>query len=353
MNEIQISTQFLFYNTENGKISVRVIIDSENETIWTTQKGMSEIFGVETQTISYHLKKIFEYEELSENQVVQINFEKVDNKAFRKAAYYNLDAIIAVGYRVNSIQATRFRIWATQVLKEYLIKGFVLDDERLKQGNKVFGNDHFKELIERIREIRASERLFYEKITDLYRDCSEDYDAKSPITINFYKEVQNKFHYAIHQHTAAEIIKLRANSEKPFMGLTSYKNSKNGGKVLKSDVGTAKNYLTENEIKGLNRLVNMFLDYAENLAEKRVVSTMADWVKRLDAFLIFYEYPLLTKLGKVSHDVAKRFAETEYAKFRIKQDKEYKSDFNKFVEDTAAGNIPIETMKKSKTKKRK
>ena len=300
MNEIKISTQFLFYNTEDGKTSVQVIIDSDNETIWTTQKGMSEIFKISIQNISKHLKSIFESGELIENQTIQLKVERSDNQAINKIAFYNLDAIIAVGYRVNSVQATKFRIWATQVLKEYLIKGFVLDDERLKQGNKVFGNDYFRELIERIREIRASERLFYEKITDLYRDCSEDYDAKSPITINFYKEVQNKFHYAIHQHTAAEIIKLRANSEKPFMGLMSYKNSKIGGKVLKSDVGTAKNYLTENEIKGLNRLVNMFLDYAENLAEKRVVSTMADWVKKLDAFLKFNEYGSLGEVEKMT-----------------------------------------------------
>lgn len=344
-NSIGKPQNFLFYTSNNGKTQVQVIADSTNQTIWTTQKGISEIFGTTPQNITIHLKNIYKEGELQEDatckEVLQVQKEGT-RLVNRKICYYNLDAVIAVGYRVNSYKATQFRIWATNVLKEYLIKGFALDDERLKQGNNLFDKDFFKELIERIQEIRASERMFYEKITDIFRDCSRDYDPKSPVSRDFYAAMQNKFHYAIHQHTAAEILRERADASKPYMGLMSWDNQKKGGKIYKSDVTKAKNYLSEEEIKGLNRLVNMFLDYAERMAEKgHGTYMMADWAKRLEMFLNFNEYPVLTNAGKVRADIAKRFAETEYNKFRIIQDREYKSDFNKLIEASHNG-LPIE-----------
>ena len=341
-NYLDNPQNFLFYSSNDGKINVQVIVDSTKETIWTTQKGMAEIFGVGVPAISKHLSNIFEEKELVENSVIsKMETTATDGKKYL-TTFYTLDAIIAVGYRVNSYQATQFRIWATRILKEYLVKGFALDDDRLKQGNKLFGKDFFKELVERIQEIRASERMFYEKITDIYRDCSVDYDKNSPLALKFYAAMQNNFHYASHLHTAPEVIYERADSTKPFMGLTSWKNQKSGGKIYKSDVVIAKNYLTEDEIKALNKLVNMFLDYAEHLAElKKGTYTMADWAKRLDMFLDFNEYPILTNAGKVKRDVANRFAETEYSKFRVIQDKEYKSDFNILV-DASHNIMPIE-----------
>ncbi|MDO4993653.1 MAG: virulence RhuM family protein [Bacteroidales bacterium] len=341
-NNIERSQNFLFYSSNDGKINVQVIVDATNDTIWTSQKGMSNIFGVEVSTINYHLKEIFQSGELREGAVIRkIRITASDGKNYL-TSIYNLDAIIAVGYRVNSYQATQFRIWATRILKEYLIKGFALDDDRLKQGNNLFGKDFFKELIERIQEIRASERMFYDKITDIFRDCSRDYDPKSPVSREFYAAMQNKFHYAIHQHTAAEILRERADASKPYMGLTNWSNQKKGGKIYKSDVTKAKNYLSESEIKALNRLVNMFLDYAEHQAEKgKGTYMMADWAKRLEMFLNFNDYPVLTNAGKVRADIAKRFAETEYSKFRIIQDKEYKSDFNRLIEASHNG-LPTE-----------
>lgn len=341
-NYLDNPQNFLFYSSNDGKINVQVIVDSAKETIWTTQKGMAEIFGVGVPAISKHLSNIFEEKELAENSVIsKMETTATDGKKYL-TTFYTLDAIIAVGYRVNSYQATQFRIWATRILKEYLVKGFALDDDRLKQGNKLFGKDFFKELVERIQEIRASERMFYEKITDIFRDCSVDYDKNSPLALKFYAAMQNKFHYASHLHTAPEVIYERADSTKPFMGLTSWKNQKSGGKIYKSDVVVAKNYLTEDEIKALNKLVNMFLDYAEHLAElKKGTYTMADWAKRLDMFLDFNEYPILTNAGKVKRDVANRFAETEYSKFRVIQDNEYKSDFNILV-DASHNILPIE-----------
>ncbi len=344
-NQLQNQHNFLFYTDENGKTSVRVIVDDVNDTIWVSQKGISEIFGTTTQNITTHLKNIYQEGELmiesTCKEILQVQKEGSRNVS-RKTLLYNLDAIIAVGYRINTNRATRFRIWATQILREYLIKGFALDDERLKQSNAIFGKDFFKELIERIQEIRASERMFYEKITDIFRDCSEDYDSNSPISQEFYAAMQNKFHYAIHQHTAPEIIKLRADSTKPFMGLTSWKNQKKGGKIYKSDVKVAKNYLSEEEIKGLNKVVNMFLDYAERIAEQKKGSfTMADWANRLDMFLNFNEYPILTNAGTIRSEIAKKFAENEYSKFRIIQDREYKSDFNLLLEASYNG-LPTE-----------
>lgn len=346
VNQMQDTHNFLFYTDENGKTSVQVIVDNGKETIWVTQKGMSEIFGVDKSGISRHISNIFKDGELQRDMTVA-KFATVINRGARGSVeehvdYYNLDMIIAVGYRVNSYKATRFRIWATQILREYLVKGFALDDERLKQGNNLFGKDYFKELIERIQEIRASERLFYEKITDIFRDCSDDYDPTSQITQEFYAAMQNKFHYAIHQHTAPELIKLRADSTKPNMGLTSWKNQKRGGKIYKSDVTVAKNYLSESEIKGLNKAVNMFLDYAERIAEQRKGSfTMADWSKRLDMFLNFNEYPILSDAGKIRSEIAKKFAGEEYSKYRVIQDREYKSDFNLLLEASNNG-LPIE-----------
>lgn len=332
-------TNFLFYKSEDGSISVQVVLDKENDTIWTTQKGMAELFEIDKSGISRHIANIYKEGELPQGVTVA-KIATVVNRGIRGAVteyldYYNLDMVIAVGYRVNSYMATQFRIWATKILKEYLVKGFALDDERLKKGGNIFGKDTFAELLERIREIRASERMFYEKITDIFRDCSLDYDPKSPISQQFYAAMQNKFHYAIHQHTASEIIKGRADATKPYMGLTSWKTQKSGGKIYKSDVIYAKNYLSEDELRGLNRLVNMFLDYAEHQAERgKGTYNMADWAKKLDMFLNFNDYPILTDKGKVQAEVARRFAEAEYSKFRITQDKEYKSDFNRLVEET-------------------
>jgi hypothetical protein len=257
-----------------------------------------------------------------------------NRKVKRNVEFYNLDAIIAVGYRVNSHQATQFRIWATKTLREFIIKGFVLDDERLKQGTR-FGKDYFDELLERIREIRASERRFYLKITDIYEQCSIDYNKDAEITQTFFKTVQNKLHYAISGKTAAQIIAERASAEKPNMGLQTWKNAPSG-KVLKGDIGIAKNYLIEKEIKELERVVTMYLDFAELQASRQIPMKMADWVTRLDAFLQFNEYQILKDAGKVSHEVALKLAEGAYAKFRIVQDRNFESDFDKEAKKLAS-----------------
>jgi len=269
------------------------------------------------------------YGELEENSVIRkFRITAPDTKKYWTNLYH-IDAIIAVGYRVNSYQATKFRVWATGVLREYFIKGFALDDTRLKQGLS-WGKDYFNELLERIREIRASERRFYQKITDIYAQCSVDYDPKALITQEFYASVQNKLHWAITGHTAAEIIASRADSSKPGMGLTTWKNAPSG-KILRTDVTVAKNYLSENEIKALNRLVTMFLDLAELQAERKIPMKMQDWVKRLDSFLQFNEFEILEGAGKVSAQLAKELAETEYDKFRVIQDKSYVSDFDQAI----------------------
>jgi hypothetical protein len=322
---------FLLYTSNQGEVRVEVAI--EDETVWLTQKAMAELFGVEVNTINYHLKEIFKLDELKENSVIRkIRITASDGKKYL-TNFYNLDAIISVGYRVNSIQATHFRKWATQTLREYLIKGFALDDERLKQGKTLFGKDYFDELVERVREIRASERRFYQKITDIYAEASIDYDPNAEITRTFYKTVQNKLHWAITGHTAAELIKERADSKKPNMGLKTWKKAPKG-KVLKSDVSVAKNYLNDKELSGLNRVVSMYLDYAENQAERQIPMTMQDWVKKLDGFLDFNDYEILKNAGEVSAKVAKRLADGEYEKFRPLQDKEFKSDFDRLVEKT-------------------
>ena len=325
------SSEIILYSTPQGEIKIEVFL--QDETVWLTQRAMGELFGVSKKTISEHLGNIYKSSELQREATVR-KIRTVQNEGKREVArnldFYNLDAIISVGYRVNSHQATQFRIWATKTLKEFIIKGFVLDDERLKQGKKLFGKDYFDELLERIREIRASERRFYQKITDIYAECSIDYQPKSEITQIFYKTVQNKMHWAITGKTAAEIISSRAKAELPNMGLTTWKNSPKG-KVLKSDVSVAKNYLNKKEIDELNRIVTMYLDYAENQAVRQIPMTMKDWVEKLDAFLQFNDYSVLKDAGSISAEIAKELATKEYEKFRIIQDEDYESDFDKEV----------------------
>ncbi len=344
MGNIDNYSNFLFYNSSDGVISVQVVLDGKNETIWTTQKGMAEIFGVGVPAINKHLNNIFNDKELSQLSTVS-KMEIVQKEGERKVArlvdFYNLDAIIAVGYRVNSYQATQFRIWATKILKEYLIKGFALDDDRLKQGNRLFGKDFLRELVERIQEIRASEMMFYEKLSDIFRDCSIDYDPNSPTTSKFYATMQNMLHYASNSHTAAELIAERADATKPNMGLTTWANQKRGGKIYKSDVTKAKNYLSHNELVELNKVVNMFLDFAERQAKMGKVFKMVDWVGNLEKFLQFYGYPILANKGHVSKDAAEKFAHSEYAKFRPIQDRNYKSDFQILL-DASHNSLPTE-----------
>jgi hypothetical protein len=325
VNNNNPSSDIILYNTPDGHIRVEVMY--AGETFWLTQKRMAELFGVNRTVITKHLQNIFVTQELDE-QSVCANFAHTaeDGKTYQ-TNFYNLDAIIAVGYRVNSLQATQFRIWATKTLREFIIKGFVLDDERLKQGKR-FGKDYFEELLERIREIRASERRFYQKITDIYEQCSIDYQKDSETTRTFFKTVQNKLHWAITGKTAAEIIAERVNAAAPNMGLLTWKNAPDG-KILKSDVSIAKNYLVEKEIKELERVVSMYLDYAENQANRQIPMKMSDWVQKLDGFLQFNEYKILADAGSISHEVAKMLAETEYEKFRVIQDENFESDFDK------------------------
>ena len=288
------------------------------------------MFGVQRPAITKHLKNIFESGELNELSVSSILELTADDGKTYKTKFYNLDAIISVGYRVSSTQATSFRIWATERLKEYIIKGFTMDDERLKNPNNVFGKDYFDEQLARIRDIRSSERRFYQKITDIYAQCSADYTTESETTQTFFASVQNKLHWAITKQTAAEIIHSRADSEKPNMGLTTWKNAPKGA-IRKPDVSIAKNYLNEQELDGLNRIVSMYLDYAELQANNRTVMYMKDWIVRLDAFLQFNEMDILRDLGKVSAEIAKTFAENEFEKFRIIQDQLFESDFDKDI----------------------
>jgi hypothetical protein len=320
--------EILFYATPEGTVRVEVVF--EDETFWLSQRRMAELFGIGVQTINHHLQEIYKSNELSEIATIR-KFRIVQSEGAREVArdleFYNLDAIIAVGYRVNSREATQFRIWSTQVLREYLIKGFVLDDERLKQG-KHLGKDYFDELLERIRSIRASERRFYLKITDIYEQCSIDYKRDAEITQTFFKTVQNKLHWAITGKTAAELIAERAQADLPNMGLKTWKNAPQG-RIQKADVLVAKNYLEESEIKALERIVSMYLDYAENQASRQIPMRMVDWVQKLDAFLQFNEYDVLTNAGKVSHEVAQKLAEEQYRAFRVIQDRTLESDFEK------------------------
>ena len=329
------NAHFLFYAASDGTVKVQVVLG--NETVWASQRGMAEIFGVDVTTINYHLKNIYQTGELDQASTIG-NFPIVQNEGGRQVKrdnieFYNLDTIISVGYRVNSLQATQFRRWATTVLRDFLIKGFAMDDDRLKQGNQLFGKDYFDELLERIREIRASERRFHQKITDIYSQCSIDYDKHSPIAQQFYAHVQDKLHYAIHGHTSAELIKLRADAKKPLMGLTSYKNVKTQGKITKLDVTVGKNYLDEKELGELNRLVSMYLDFAENFARRQIPMKMQDWSNRLNDFLSFNAYPVLESYGNTRRETAEKHAFSEYEKFRVVQDKEFKSDFDRIVDE--------------------
>jgi len=327
-----MANEIIFYRTPDGEQRIEVVFRNEN--FWMTQKALAELFGVNIPTVSKHLRNIFASGELVEEVVVSILEITTQHGAMEgktqtnKVRFYNLDAIIAVGYRVNSYQATQFRIWATKTLKEYIIKGFVLDDERLKQG-KTFGKDYFDELLERIREIRASERHFYQKITDIYA-LSVDYDKNAPITREFFAGVQNKLHWAITGQTAAETIHRLADASKPHMGLITWKQGP-GGKVLKSDIDVAKNYLNEAHIRELNRIVSAYLDLAENRAERQIAMKMVDWVRFLDSFLELSNYPILEGKGSVSALEAKLKAEAEFAVFRQRQDAEYVSDFDREV----------------------
>ena len=321
-----LSSNILLYKTKQGESRIEVIFN--NETFWMSQKRMADLFGVETNTINNHLKEIFKSGELEESSVIRkIRTTELDGKN-DDTLFYNLDAVIAVGFRVGSYQAGQFRMWATSVLKEMIIKGFVLDDERLKQG-KHFGKDYF-DLLERIREIRASERRYYQKITDVYAECSADYDPKAETTLQFFKRVQDMMYWATSHQTATEIIYSRADAQKPHMGLTTWKNAPDG-RVQKSDTIIAQNYLSDKEVSAFNRLSTAFLDLAELRAERQIISTMADWKKQLDDFLTLYEYDKYNEAGTISAEQAKEKAYAEYDKFRFIQDKEFLSDFDKEI----------------------
>ena len=324
--------EFLMYQTAEEDVSVNALV--HDDTIWLTQKGMAELFGVDKSTISRHLKNIFEEGELEE-EVVVAKISKttphgaIEGKTQQKLTkFYNLDAIISVGYRVNSLRATNFRIWATGILKEYMIKGFAMDDDRLKQGKTAFGKDYFRELLERVRSIRASERRIWQQITDIFAECSIDYDKRSPITHEFYAMVQNKFHYAIVGQTAAEIVYTKADSEKEHMGLTTWKNAPDG-RVLKSDVTVAKNYLDEKQIRQLERAVTGYFDYIEDLIERENTFTMEEFAASVNEFLAFRRYEILKDKGSVSRQTAFKKAEAEYNKFNKTQ--KITSDFDKEV----------------------
>ncbi|PIP53629.1 MAG: cell filamentation protein Fic [Bacteroidetes bacterium CG23_combo_of_CG06-09_8_20_14_all_32_9] len=338
--------EILLYTTPNGNVKVEIFL--QNETIWLTQQKIADLFGVQRPAVTKHLKNIFETGELKEEVVSSILEHTTQHGAIEgktqetKVKYYNLDAIISVGYRVNSSQATAFRIWATERLKEYIIKGFTMDDERLKNPNNIFGKDYFEEQLARIRDIRSSERRFYQKITDIYSQCSADYNADIQITKDFFATVQNKLHWAITGQTAAELIAARVDSTKQNMGLTTWKNAP-GGSIRKIDVGIAKNYLNEKELDGLNRIVTMYLDYAESQARKGIVMYMKDWIQKLDAFLRFNEEAILKHQGRVSHEVALALAESEFEKYRIIQDKLLESDFDEAVKKLS---LPKEIKKK-------
>lgn len=318
---------FIIYTTTTGSVRVEVLV--QDETVWLSQKAIAMLFGVQRPAITKHLSNIFAEGELQESTVCSKMEHTAEDGKVYETQFYNLDAIISVGYRVNSLQATQFRIWATNTLKQYIIKGFVLDDDRLKQAKTVFGKDYFDELLERIREIRASERRFYQKITDLYA-LAADYDKNAPITKDFFATVQNKLHWAITGKTAAELIYSEADADKIYMGLQTWKNAPSG-KILKSDIAIAKNYLHEEHIKQLNRLVSAYIDLAENQTERQILMRMTDWAKFLDNFLILSNYPILADKGKISAEMARLKAETEYDKFRPLQDAAFESDFDKEV----------------------
>jgi hypothetical protein len=325
--QIRNSTaEFLIFTGQSGEKSIEARY--EDQTIWLTQKLMATLFEVTVPTINEHLKNIFAGGELDQDSAIRkFRITAADGKKY-STKLYNLDAIISVGYRVNSVRATQFRQWATHVLREFAIKGFVLDKKRLENGT-FLGEDYFERLLEEIREIRLSERRFYQKITDIYT-TSMDYNKDAPTTRDFFAKVQNKLHFAIHGHTAAELIMKRADSQKDHMGLTSWANSPDG-KILKSDVSVAKNYLAQDELESLARIVNAYLDLAEDRARRKIPMTMEDWARRLDLFLEFSEREILQDKGKITTEIAKVHAESEFEKYRIVQDRLFESDFDRII----------------------
>ena len=326
------AAEYLTYVAATGSNDESIEMRYENENIWLTQKMMATLYGVGLPTINEHIKKIYEDSELQEESTIRkfrIVQTEGNRQVNREINHYNLQMIIAVGFKVNNERAVQFRKWANAIVKDYTIQGWVMDDERLKNGGSVLTEKYFEHLLERIREIRLSERKFYQKITDIYATAL-DYDKSSKTTKQFFANVQNKLHWAIHRHTAAELIMERANSEKPHMGLTSWENYPDG-KIQKYDVSIAKNYLAEDELQGLRRIVSMYLDYAEHQASRHIPMTMEDWADRLNRFLEFNEHEILTDSGRVTHEIAKAFAESEFEKYRIIQDRLYESDFDKFV----------------------
>lgn len=336
--EIRNSTaEFLIFQIEGKEDGVQVMY--HNETVWCTQKAMAQLFDCSTDNIGLHLKNIYETGELTQEATTE-NFSVVQNEGERqvnrKLKFYNLDAIISVGYRVNSTRATQFRQWCTFILRQFAIRGYVIDKKRMENGLFI-GEDYFEHLLAEIREIRLSERRFYQKLTDIYA-TSIDYNRDAPTTRLFFKKVQNKMHYAVHGHTAAELIINRANAEKEHMGLTTWENAPNG-KIVKPDVSIAKNYLKESELEDMGRIVNSFLDLAEDMAKRHIPMTMEDWAKRIDKFLDLTDRPVLTDAGHVSAEQAKEYAETELEKYRVIQDKLFQSDFDRFNDDNI---IPLD-----------
>lgn len=330
MANLEELRDLIIYQSKNNNVSIEVLYDEED--FWLTQKSMSSLFNVENNTINYHLKEIFDSRELDENRTIR-KIRIVQNEGARTVSreimFYSLDAIIAVGYRVNSKEATDFRIWATNTLKEYIKKGFVVNTELLKNGPK-FGKDYFDELLVKIKEIRASERRFYQKITDIYKECSYDYNKNSSTTIEFYQNIQNKLHFAVTGMTAPEIIHSRVDSGKENMGLTTWKNAPDG-KILQTDVTIAKNYLAKEEIQELNNLVSMYLDYAERQVKLGKIISMKEWKEKLEVFLKLNEYNILQDNGKIKKEIADKLALDEYKKYRVVQDEKYISDFDALV----------------------
>ena len=336
--EIRNSTaEFLIFQIEGKEDGVQVVY--HNESVWCTQKAMAQLFDCSSDNIGLHLKNIYETGELVQEATTE-NFSVVqtegERQVNRKLKFYNLDAIISVGYRVNSTRATQFRQWCTFILRQFAIRGYVIDKKRMENGSFI-GEDYFEHLLAEIREIRLSERRFYQKLTDIYA-TSIDYNRDAPTTRLFFKKVQNKMHYAVHGHTAAELIIDRANAEKEHMGLTTWENASNG-KIVKPDVSIAKNYLKESELEDMGRIVNSFLDLAEDMAKRHIPMTMEDWAKRIDKFLDLTDRPVLTDAGHVSAEQAKEYAETEFEKYRIIQDKLFQSDFDRFNDDNL---IPLD-----------
>ncbi len=337
------TAEFLVFTSQAGENAIEVRV--EDETVWLTQKLIAVLFDVKVPTVNEHLANIYKQSEISEESTIR-KFRTVQTEGGRKVSrdidFYNLDAIISVGYRVNSVRATQFRQWATGVLRDFAIRGYVLDKERLKNGS-LFNKEYFDDLLEEIREIRASERKFYQKITDIY-STAMDYNKDCETTKTFFAAVQNKLHFAIHGHTAAELIVKRADSRKERMGLTTWKNAPDG-KIMKTDVSVAKNYLTEKELRSLDRFVTMYLDYAEMQAERNIPMTMEDWAKKLNAFLKFNEREILEDPGKVTQEIAKAFAESEFEKYRIVQDRLFESDFDKMIKNIEKPEKPLPKMK--------